>query len=474
MTSGEEAQETAPESREENEITPEIEEIQEETRQLEDAAVDSEALIQREQEVEVADQVHTEVVEVVDSVEEFEPSQEGEAIPLPIPSPAEDSGGEADIDPIPIPSPDLDSVSEVEVSPVPIPSPDVDSAGEAEVDPVPIPSPTEDRGGEAEVNPVPIPSPRVESGGPGVDEDISIDPVPIPSPTEPGQETASPSAPRMEKELPEGGQMQEQYGQQEDLQDLVDGDLGSLMPGESEIVGADGKKIGGSKFGDGLKGIPGMGSGGKIDGSSEDPSGDQFAGKGMFKPGKGPRGGEMESDVPGAKDSSTWTNDERDAYVSGKAGAPEKDSAAKEKSLQEIALDDYEITQAILSEDEEEEEKLRKQYGGSKSEISSMESTPEEEGGSDVKAVTQDELNAVLEHAGGDLISNEDPDDQSGEEPDGRLKPEAAKKLKETMKEAASSKHKQKKAGAELITDPDQEDEEKGDLEKNLGKKGEV
>ena len=46
----------------------------------------------------------------------------------------------------------------------------------------------------------------------------------------------------------------------------------TFIPGGGEIVGADGKKVGGSKLGDGVKGLPGMDSGGKIDGSAQEAS----------------------------------------------------------------------------------------------------------------------------------------------------------------------------------------------------------
>lgn len=260
--------------------------------------------------------------------------------------------------------------------------------------------------------------------------------------------TETPSKPLMEKELPEGGQMEEELQEQEDLQGIGEGDLSSLLPGEGKVTDPSGKEAQDSKLGGGLGDLPGMDSGAKISNDSEDPSGDQFAGKGTFKPGKGPGHGEVADEL----------EDEADVNAMIEAGASEKELAAKEKQLQEKALDDYELTQATLKTDEAEEEKLKKQHGGSKSEPSSTESTPEEGRDSDVHSVTQAELDAVLEEVGGDQISTQDADDQSGGEPDGRLKPEAAKKIKDALAQAASSKHAQKKAGAELITDPDQED----------------
>ena len=164
----------------------------------------------------------------------------------------------------------------------------------------------------------------------------------------------------------------------------------------------------------------------------------------------------MESDTPGTKT-------ERDVVRFIKTGASEKEVAVTEEILQEQAMDDYEITQAILSTDEEEEEKLRKQHGGSKSE---MESSPEgEEGGSDVHAVSQADFDAVIDKVDGGQISTKDPDGQGEGVPD-RLTPEGAKKVKDAMDKAASTKHKQKKAGSEVITDPDQESPEGGEISK--------
>ena len=310
-------------------------------------------------------------------------------------------------------------------------------------------------GGSDEISATPINTPG------GVDQvDLSSDDVKLDeSSLDTGDREQTPTQPVVEKELPEGGQLQEGLDQQEDLQDMMDKDLDSLMPDGGEIVGADGKKVGGSKLGDDVKGLPGMDSGGKIDGSSEDPSGDQFAGKGMFKPGKGPGGGGMESDTPGTKI-------ERDVVRFIKTGASEKELGTTEEILQEQALDDYEITQAILSTDEEEEEKLRKKYGGSTSETSGMESTPDgEEGGSDVHAVSQADFDAVIDKVDGGQISTKDPDGQGEGVPD-RLTPEGAKKVKDALDKAASTKHKQKKAGSEVITDPDQESPEGGEISK--------
>ena len=86
-----------------------------------------------------------------------------------------------------------------------------------------------------------------------------------------------------------------------------------------------------------------------------------------------------------------------------------------------------------------------------------------------MKAITQAELDAVLEETSGDQISIKDPDGQGEGVPDGHLKPEAAKKVKAAMDEVASIKHKQKKAGSEVVTDPVPEDPESGELSKKQG-----
>ncbi len=523
MPRGSETQEPKEESQEERDISQETPEVKEESQRLEQAAVESEAVVERERDTSQSEEIEKELVQAVEAVDAAgtETGSEISATPITLPGQARE-GEEVSATPINTPGgidqvaliPENDGVSEIEQG-----SADLDGKGEGRTVVEAVPSPEwdddpprppqgtiEDRADQAaaaeEVSATPITLPyedpdgikdpveadqAVRTAGQQPGDDVAATPINLPNIAEepdhgpnPIEDTAqaemiedqkqTPTRPIMEKELPEGGQQQEGLDQREDLQDLMDKDLDSLMPDGGEIIGADGKKVGGSKFGNELIGMPGMDSGGKIDFSAEDPSGDQFAGKSMFKPGKGPGGGDMKSDVPGANPSSTWTNDERDAYVSGKAGVQDDDSAGKEKNLQEEALDDYEITQVILSEDEEEEEKLRKQYGGSKSETSGLESTPEEEGGSDGKAVTQAELDAVLEETSGDQISIKDPDGQGEGVPDGHLKLEAAKKVKDAMDQVASIKHKQKKAGAEVVTDPDQEDQD-GKAGGTLGKK---
>ena len=120
-------------------------------------------------------------------------------------------------------------------------------------------------------------------------------------------------------------------------------------------------------------------------------------------------------------------------------------------------MDGFELQQSIVTGKAPDPPKPKK---------STEKSSPDgEEGGSDVHAVSQEEFDAVIDKVDGGQISNQDPDDQSGGVPD-RLTPEGAKKVKDAMDNAVSSKHKQKKAGSEVITDPDQESPEGGEISK--------
>ncbi len=402
------------------------------------------------------------------------------ALPVPVLGVADVGEGDP-VAALPVPFPDVAEVGDGDpVAALPVPVPGVADVGEGDpVAALPVPVlGVADVGEEDPVAALPVPFPDVAEVGEG-------DPFPDPSaqrpdrdlplaeraveeniePSSPEQKAGAPSQPLVERELPQGGQMEEGYEQQEDLQDLAEGDLGSLMP-EGKLTGPDGKESKDSKLGDGLGGMPGMDSRGKIDGSSEDPSGDQFAGKGTFKPGKGPGGGETEGGGPG-KDY-TYTEDEVNVMELITGGASKEQIAAKERQLQEKALDEFQLIYTSPTDTPPGEQKTDKEDPPKPKPKTSSESTPEEGGGSDVHAVSQEEFTAVIDKVGGGQISNQDPDDQSGGEPDGRLKPEAAKKIKDAMDQAASTKHKQKKAGAELITDPDQEDPEGGDLGRKL------
>jgi hypothetical protein len=488
MPRGEETQEVPQEGRE---IKQEGQEANLEAERTQEVVEQPQAVVERERPVEESEEIEKEVVEAVEAADSSAARSEDEvsATPITLPDPPKDQGDEVSATPITLPDPPSDELSatpintpggsgEVSATPITLPDPPSDElsatpintpggSDEVSATPITLPDPPSDelsatpintpRGGD-EVSATPINTPG------GADQvDLSSDDVKIKDgglETEDGKQT--PTRPILEKELPEGGQMEKGMDQQEDLQDLMDKDLDSLMPGDGRLTGPDGKKAQGSKYGDGVRGLPGMDSGGKIDGSAEDPSGDQFAGKGRFKPGKGPGGGDMESDVPGAKDSSTWTANEIKAHIWVKSGVSEGKIAKYEKSLQDKALDGYDLQKAITTGKAPDPPKPKK---------GKQKSSPDgEEGGSDVKAVSKEEFDAVIDKVDGSQISTKDPDGQGEGLPD-RLTAEGAKKVKEAMDMAASSKHKQKKAGSEVVTDPDSEQEDKGGgkLGKKLG-----
>ena len=152
-----------------------------------------------------------------------------------------------------------------------------------------------------------------------------------------------------------------------------------------------GKKSVDPSYRDGVRGLPGMDSGGKIDGSSEDPSGDQFAGKGRFKPGKGPGGG---VELTGGYTGPTPTTVDEAEVMEMLAGKPtEKQVADKEKQLQDKALDAFDLQQAIVTGKAPDPPKPKK--GDKKSSVDGK------EGGSEVHAVSQEEFDAVIEEVDG-------------------------------------------------------------------------
>ena len=461
--------------------------------------------------------------------------EEVSTLPVPLPGQPDRPAEEISATPITLPKEDPDGIKagsdEISATPITLPKEDPDGikAGSDEVSATPITLPKEDpdgiKAGSDEVSTtqraedgeivagLDETSFKVESPSPDWDEDPprppqgimeegrsesedgeessiedeklildadSFKPVPALSPDDvkiedggrvTGDGKQTPTEPITEKELPEDGQLQEGLDQREDLQGMMDKDLDSLFPGEGEIVGADGKKVGGSKLGDDVKGIPGMDSGGKIDDSSEDPSGDQFAGKGMFKPGKGPGGGETEAGGPGKN--YTYTEDEANVMELITSGASKERIAAKERQLQHDA-----ISETLLVFGGAEKGKTQKQKTDKEDppppppKKSSQESTPDgKEGGSDIKIVSQEEFDAVIDKVDGGQISTQDPDGQPDVVPDS-MTPEGAKRVKDAMDMAASSKGKQKKAGSEVVTDPDSEDQEDkggGRLGKKLG-----
>jgi len=451
MPRGEETQEGRETPQEGQEANLEVERTQEVVEQPQD-------VVERERPKEESEAIEREIVQAVDAVEDRGPKPEDQKIDAMLDKTSfkvESPAPEWEEEPLRPPQGTMEDGGQEKGEDRGPKTEDREQVQTGEqISATPINTP----GGSDEISATPINTPgRVDQ------VDLSPDDVKLDeSSLDTGDREKTPTQPVIEKELPEGGQMEEGLDQREDIQGMMDKDLDSLMPDGGEILGADGKKFGGSKYGDDVSGIPEMDSGGKIDGSSEDPSGDQFAGKGMFKPGKGPGGGGMESDTPGTKT-------ERDVVRFIKTGASEKEIGVTEEILQEQAMDDYEITQAILSTDEEEEEKLRKKYGGSTSETSAKESTPDgEEGGSDVHAVSQAEFDAVIDKVDGGQISTKDPDGQGEGVPD-RLTAEGAKRVKDAMDNAASTKHKQKKAGSEVVTDPDSEDPEQGELGKKQG-----
>ena len=446
-----------------------------EARRDQEVVAEPQAVIERERPVQESEEIEKEMIETVEATDRTaaEGGDEISATPIPLPvDPPGEIGDEVSATPITLPKEDPDGIKtgrdEISATPITLPGQALEDPDLVQPDapPAPVkddePQPPPHRQMAMEEEPTPETIDReIDRDLPEVDQ--AVDEYIDPSAQE--QHAGAPSQPLVEKELPEGGQMEEGFEQQEDLQDLADGDFGSLMP-EGKLTGPDGKESKDSKFGEGLGGIPGMDSGGKIDGSSEDPSGDQFAGKGTFKPGKGPGGGETEGGGPG-KDY-TYTEDEVNVMELITGGASKEQIAAKERQLQEKALDEFQLIYTSPTDTPPGEQKTDKEDPPKPKPKTSSESTPEEGGGSDVHAVSQEEFDAVIDKVGGGQISNQDPDDQSGGEPDGRLKPEAAKKIKDAMDQAASTKHKQKKAGAELITDPDQEDPEGGDLGRKL------
>ena len=467
-------------------------------------------MIERERPVEESEAIEREVVEAVEATSDGGPKPEdlkeaaeaaadGGRVTEDGGEVAVRSSEEISATPITLPKEDPDGIKagsdQVSATPITLPKEDPDGikAGTDQVSATPITLPKEDPDGiktgadEIAATPITLPGPALENPdlvqpdapSPEWEEDpprppqgtmedvgpkteirdqaaLSPDDVKLDdSSLDTGDREQTPTRPIMEKELPEGGQLQEGLDQREDLQDMMDKDLDSLIPGGGEIIGADGKKVGGSKLGDGVRGLPGMDSPGKIDGSSEDPSGDQFPGKGMFKPGKGPGGGR---DAEAGYTGPTPTTVDEVEVLEMLAGNPsKKEVAAKEKQLQEKAMDDYEMQKSVLDNTPPPPPTPKK--GKKKS------SPDGEEGGSDVKAVSKEEFDAVIDKVDGGQISTQDPDGQSGEVPD-RLTPEGAKKVKDALDRAASTKHKQKKAGAELITDPDQEDPEGRDIGK--------
>jgi len=443
------------------------------------------------------------------------PGDEVSATPITLPDPPKDQGDEISATPITLPDPPGDEIS---ATPITLPDPPKDQGDEVSATPITLPDPPKDQGDEISATPITLPDPpsdqisaaqktddgetfesldetsfKVESPSPDWDEDPprppqgtmeegrsetedgeesrvedeevileenSFKPVPALSPddvklkdgvTETGEQKQTPTEPITERELPEDGQLQEGLEQRENLQDMMDKDLDSFIPGGGEVVGPDGKKAQGSKYGDGVSGLPGMDSGGKIDGSSEDPSGDQFAGKGRFKPGKGPGGG---VDLAAGYSGPTPTTVDEAEVMELLAGKPtEKQVADKEKQLQEQALDGYDLQQSIVTGKTPDPPKPKK---------GKQKSTPDgDEGGSDVKAISQEEFDAVIDKVDGSQISTQDPDGQADVVPD-RMTPEGAKRVKDAMDMAASSKGKKKKAGSEVVTDPDSEQEDKG------------
>ncbi len=518
------------ESQEGRETPLEAQEAKVEAERTQEVVEQPQAVVERERPVQESEEIEREVIEAVEAVEKDggpEPedrmeqaaaAEEISATPIPLPGQPDKPTDEISATPIPLPGENLeDPEGEISATPIPLPGENLEGP-EDQISATPIPLPGENLGDpEDEISATPIPLPGENQEGPG--GEISATPIPLPgenlegpedqiaaSKTKGSSETAAPSPdwdeepprppqgamevgrpdtedqdkvslspddvkiddggletadgkqtptrPILEKELPEGGQMEDGLEQREDLQDMMDKDLDSLMPDGGEIVGADGKKVGGSKYRDDLKGIPGMDSGGKIDGSSEDPSGDQFAGIGMFKPGKGPDSGAV----------ADRTFDEAEVMAMIESNASETEIAAKEKELQDKALDEYKLIYTSPKRQKPDSEDPPKPKKGDKK------SSPDgEEGGSDLKAITQAELDAVLEETSGDQISIKDPDGQGEGVPDGHLKPEAAKKVKAAMDEVASIKHKQKKAGSEVVTDPVPEDPESGELSKKQG-----
>ena len=494
---------------------------EQEARRDQEVVEEPAAVVERERPVEESEAIEKEVIEAVEATRDEvsatpitlpdPPGDEVSATPITLPDPPKDQGDEISATPITLPDPPGDEVS---ATPITLPDPPGD---EVSATPITLPDPPKDQGDEISATPITLPDPprdeisapprtedgeiaagldetsfKVESPSPDWDEDPprppqgimeegrsesedgeessiedekvildadSFKPVPALSPDDtklkeggldPGDREQSTTEPIFEKELPEDGQLQEGLDQREDLQAMMDKDMDSLFPDGGEIVGADGKKVGGSKLGDDVKGLPGMDSGRKIDGSSEDPSGDQFAGKGMFKPGKGPGGGTEADRV----------FDEAEVMAMIESGASEKEIAAKENELQQRALDEYQLIYTISKKQKSDSEDPPKPKKGT------QKSTPDgEEGGSDVKAVSQEEFDSVVSEVDGSQISTKDPDGQADVVPD-RMTPEGAKRVKDAMDKAASTKGKQKKAGAELITDPDQEDSEGGDLGK--------
>jgi hypothetical protein len=250
----------------------------------------------------------------------------------------------------------------------------------------------------------------------------------------------------IEKELPEGGQKQKGLREQEDLDGVLEGDFGSLIPGQGELTDPYGKEKSDSGLG-GKLGVD-VGFGGKhgIDSSSEDPEGDPF----------GPGGGPGHHVVMDGGDD--IKQDELDVEEMISRGASESELAAKEKDLQERALDKHE---ALVGATAKPQEKDKEDPPPPPPKTSSTSSTPEDGVGTDISPVTAEEFERVLEKTSGDEISMKDPDSPGGDVTDEGINPKYAEKLEavlETKREI--SRHKDKKAGAEVVTDPDQEQPE--------------
>ena len=251
----------------------------------------------------------------------------------------------------------------------------------------------------------------------------------------------------VEKELPEGGQKQKELREQEDLEGVSSGDFGSLIPGQGELTDPYGKEKSDSGLG-GKLGVD-VGFGGKhgIDSSSEDPEGDPF----------GPGGGPGHHVVMDGGDD--IKQDELDVEEMISRGASESELAAKEKDLQERALDKHE---ALVGPTAKPQEKDKEDPPPPPPKTSSTSSTPgEERGGRDLAPPTDDEMERVRLHGSGDEISMKDPDSPGSEGTDESILPKYAEKLEaiqETKREISG--HKDKKAGAEVVTDPDQEQPE--------------
>lgn len=270
------------------------------------------------------------------------------------------------------------------------------------------------------------------------------------------QSTEVPSKPLMEKELPEGGQLDKELNDQEDLQGVSDGDFSSLMPGKGKLTDPLGNE---TKGDGGLDDVSGMDSRGKLSDDPTNPSGEEHPGAGIFLPGKGPGAG-IEKEEGDHVQIYILNEDELAVKEMIDRGASEKEIAAKEKELQEEAMDDYELAQQVKDPNYPPAPPAKK---------SSTESSPEGEGGSQRKPVSKQELEAVIEETSGDQISNKDPEDQSGGVPD-RLTREGAEQMEKAKDSVKLTKPTRIKAGSEVVTDPDPEQPEAG----TLGKKEEL